>query len=716
MLARLSILPKLSSHGRRPGGAAAEGRRGAASASARAGWAVFGATLALAAALVAPLPAQEPEPAEARVIVVPVKGMIDDVTAYQIQSSLREARSRGIARIVLEIDTPGGLVESSAEIESALRSLSRAEVQVIAFVEHKAQSAGAYVALACAEIYMAPGASIGAMVPVLAGPGGIQAIGDEEVRAKIVAALRGDVRAMVERRGNARPGLTLLAEAMVDPDLEVFEVSWLDAGGIETSEIVDARGLAKLREQGVEITEERAFPTRPLVLSAGEAVRVGLSSGTIGSVRELVREELMVPIESIVRRDVSWSEEAVAFLNSMKPVLFVLGFLFLMLELKTPGFAVPGAIGVALLALAMFSSYLVGLAEWQEVLLFFAGIALVGVEVFVMPGMLVFGFAGLLCIVMGLLLSQQSFFIPETAAQHDILLANLVNMLLLTLAVIVGAIALWRLLPHVPIANRVLLPPPNRPMSGGQVLGGAAARSADLVGKRGVAVTDLRPTGSVEIDGEWHDAVTDGSYVGKGATVAVRGVEYNQLLVELEAGGAEARGEVNFGTLMLIWIVGLCLVIAEVFFPSFGVLSVLAALAFVAAIFFAYTQDTVMGHVFLVLSAVGAPLAALGALRVLPHTPFGGWLMLKGPRREDVAGSGVEPGLQRYAGQRGHALTALRPAGIARIDGARVDVVTRGELVDKDQPVVVIEVEGNRVVVAPVRDAEPTSAASGPSE
>lgn len=157
---------------------------------------------------------------------------------------------------------------------------------------------------------------------------------------------------------------------------------------------------------------------------------------------------------------------------------------------------------------------------------------------------------------------------------------------------------------------------------------------------------------------------------------------------------------VSLGVLALLVVIGLGLVVAEVFFVSFGILSILSAVALISAVFLAFQKGQAFGFVFLAIAAIGAPVTVYYALKWLPNTPFGKRLMLAGPSRDAVTKAAEEPGLHGFLHKSGVALSPLRPAGYARIDGRRVDVVTRGEMLDRDCPLQVVEVEGNRVVVA----------------
>jgi membrane-bound serine protease (ClpP class) len=671
------------------------------------------AWLALASAA---LPAQgeatrdRPDPQNARVLCVPIRGVIDVTTVALVQRALREADSNGIGRIVLVVDTPGGEMEAMHEVEAILSGIAGTRMETTAFVEGNALSAGAYIALACNKLFMATSAKIGAMTPVLLGPTGVQQIPDD-VRRKTISALRGEVRTFIERRAKRRPGLELVAEAMVDPDLQVSEVRTADPSGFEETRFVDEAGLRELRERGMTIRQQTALGAAPLTLTAREAERVGISQGTVASLDDLVREEFGVGMDAVWRIESSWSEDTVRWLDAMKPFLFVLGFIFLIIELKTPGFAVPGALGLLLLGLAMFGSYLTGLADWTEILLFFLGIGLILVEVFVMPGTVVFGIAGFLLTVFSLVVSQQTFILPANATQQGILTDNLTNMLLLILLVIGGAIVFWRLLPMLPLFHTLLLPAPAPPPTAAR--GATSPVDADLVGRTAVAASDLRPAGIAVLDDRRLDVATEGRFVPRGARVRIVAVEGLRIVVEPDepgpghpAPGSPQRGEVSIGFLVLLVVIGFALVVAEVFLVSFGIIAVLAALSLVSAVFLAFTNHGQgAGFAFLLAAAVGAPLVLTAALRLLPRTKLGKALILSGPD-PSVLGP-IDSELHALRDRSGVAESDLRPSGFARIDGRRVDVITRGEVLARGTPVRVVLVEGNRVVVTAQRDGAP---------
>ncbi len=151
-------------------------------------------------------------------------------------------------------------------------------------------------------------------------------------------------------------------------------------------------------------------------------------------------------------------------------------------------------------------------------------------------------------------------------------------------------------------------------------------------------------------------------------------------------------------TSILLYALGLAFIAAEVLIPSGGLLGFGALAAFVASVVTAYQVSGSFGTTFLIVTCVSIPIVVSLAVKLLPYTPFGrlminGGLSFKAQDATDDRDLGL-------VGQRGEVLTPLRPAGHARIDGRRVDVVSRGESLEPGTSVQVVEVRGNRVVVA----------------
>jgi membrane-bound ClpP family serine protease len=308
--------------------------------------------------------------------------------------------------------------------------------------------------------------------------------------------------------------------------------------------------------------------------------------------------------------------------------------------------------------------------------------------------------------------------------------------------VMLGIWSVYANIHRIPILKNAVQTPPQAHDAGVGSMDVHGRLLATLAGKQGVLATDLRPAGVVTIEGEPYDVVSDGLFLDKGSTVRVIEVRGNRVVVAPVAGvdvtgdvgvdvigdgdadgdadrgvddgvnrgvdggvnrgidGGAERGQVGIPLLALLVLIGLALVVAEIFFVSFGILAVLSGLALVSAVFLAFTQEgPVVGFAFLSVCAVAVPLAVNFAFKVLPRLPFGKQLYLAGNKHEDVTGGAQEAGISALLDKQGVALCDLRPSGYAQIDGERVDVVTRGEPIEKGSPLRVVKVESNQVIV-----------------
>jgi len=148
---------------------------------------------------------------------------------------------------------------------------------------------------------------------------------------------------------------------------------------------------------------------------------------------------------------------------------------------------------------------------------------------------------------------------------------------------------------------------------------------------------------------------------------------------------------------ILLLALGLCLIVAEIFFPSLGLLSVLATAAVVGAIALAFQESTAIGIRFLVATVLLVPAVIVVGFKLFPRSPMGKRMVIGGLSFAST------PSLDQrdlgLLGQEGTIEADCRPAGMARLDGRRVDVVTRGEWIASGERVKVVEVQGNRVVV-----------------
>lgn len=270
----------------------------------------------------------------------------------------------------------------------------------------------------------------------------------EAAQAQRFDAVREALAGRLARRDSKlRPEAEKLVLAMADPRTQLFEAT-VREGGFERMRLLDTGELTALQGSGATVIAPDKLP-RPAMIGAQRAEDYGLSSGTLQGLDQLA-EVLNVDRGAVAELVTDWAEHMVGWLELLQPFLLVAGFVLILFEVKTPGVGLPGLLGTAFLALAMFHGFLVGLAEVTEILVFFLGLAAIAVEIFLLPGTVIFGAVGFLCLVLSLVLSQQSFVLPQNAIEEGILLHNLTRLTLLFVMVLVVGFATWRILPKVP--------------------------------------------------------------------------------------------------------------------------------------------------------------------------------------------------------------------------------------------------------------------------
>jgi len=424
----------------------------------------------------------EPATAQAPIVyVIPIDGVIDLGLAPFVERTLTEAATQQAAAVILDINTFGGRVDAAVLIRDALL---RTPVRTIAFVNKRAISAGALIALATTTIAMAEGGTLGAATPVAMGaPGGPA----QPVEEKTVSYMRKEFRATAEAR--KRP--PLIAEAMVDADVEVPGLS--DKGKLLT------------------LTTEEALQHKVADVRADTLDAVLMS--------------LDLESADVRRIPQTWAETLVRVLTHpvLSSILLAIGMLGLIIEVQTPGFGVPGGIGLVCLGLFFWGHWLVALAGWEELLLMATGLVLLVVEIFVTPG---FGFAGLLGI--GALLGGLGLSVVGAGATWEVILragGRVASSLLLAL---VGAVVMLRALPRLPFGRRLVLEQELTAQAG---YASAPESDRQWVGKRGTTISPLRPAGIAEFAGERVDVVSEGVFIDAGETIDVLRVDGNRIVV-----------------------------------------------------------------------------------------------------------------------------------------------------------------------------------------
>jgi membrane-bound serine protease (ClpP class) len=403
-----------------------------------------------------------------RTIVAPLSGEVDLGVAAFLRRALAEAGPGDL--VVLDIDTFGGRIDAAVQIRDALLA---ARAKTAAFVDRRAISAGALIALATDTIVMAHGATIGAATPVEIEGGKMK-----PVEAKVVSYFRKEMKATAEAKGRRGD----LAEAMVDAAVEIPGVDGKDT---------------------------------TLTLTTAEAVKLKLAAFEATSLADLC-ERLHRPPPSLVHEGPNWAERLARFLagSAVSSLLMTLGMLGLMLELWAPGHLVAGVLGVLCLLLFTFGHYVVNLAGWETLLLFGAGAALIVVELVFFPGHGLMVVLGVVLLVLALTESMVDVKHVPLGISWSLgwLPGALTRGFGSLLAALVTLAAVARYLPSSRLGRVLILK---------DAVGLPAAAPPSLVGRVGVAETGLRPIGKALVDGRRLEVVSDGEFIEPGAAVEV---------------------------------------------------------------------------------------------------------------------------------------------------------------------------------------------------
>ncbi len=417
-----------------------------------------------------------------RVYKFDVKEEIGPGIWRKMQKAFDEAEKWNADLILIHMNTYGGMV---IHADSMRTKILNNEIPVWVFIDNNAASAGALISIACDSIYMRKGANIGAATVV-------NQTG-EAMPDKYQSYMRSTMRSTAEAQGR-NPDI---AEAMVDESIKVAGVS--DSGKV-------------------------------LTFTAIEAMEHGFCEGMHESVKEVLTEngypeyELKTFEVTALETFIGWMVNPA--ISGILIMIIIGGIYF---ELQTPGVGFPLAAAVIAALLYFTPLYLEGLAENWEVILFLVGIALLAVEIFVLPGFGVAGIAGAAFIMASLILSLVGNvgFDFEFTMPSEIMVAFL-TVMLSSVAGFFGSIYLAKkLLTTSALSSLVLSSVQNK--EDGFI--GVSTQESTLIGQAGVAATILRPAGKVVIDNETYDATALSGYIDKGEKIVVVKFETAQLFV-----------------------------------------------------------------------------------------------------------------------------------------------------------------------------------------
>jgi membrane-bound serine protease (ClpP class) len=419
--------------------------------------------------------------AQDKIYYANIEGDIDLGLAPYVKRVVNEAEQEKAAAIIFRINTFGGRVDAATQIKDAILD---SKILTIAFIDKRAISAGALIALSCEIIVMVPGASMGASTVV-------DQTGQKQSE-KYQSYMRSEMRATAEKNGRR----TDIAQGMVD----------------ETIVVPDMQDDS----------------TKLVTLTSEEALKYDMTDTVLTTIDE-IKNNFGFSQADLVSLDSNWAEDFVRFLNNpiISSLLIMLGLIGLYTEIKTPGWGLAGTVGLICLALFFGAGYILELASIIEILLFFVGVALLIVEIFVVPGFGIFGILGIIFMVLGLFLGLLSDF--------DLIDWSMISLAIIQLGLtfFVTAVAILILLKYLPkteMWNKLILKEQVAAKSG------YAAKPAfeHLVGSEGIAFTDLRPSGTAVINGNRIDVVTEGDFIKNGSSVIVKSVEGSKIVVDLK--------------------------------------------------------------------------------------------------------------------------------------------------------------------------------------
>jgi membrane-bound serine protease (ClpP class) len=295
---------------------------------------------------------------------------------------------------------------------------------------------------------------------------------------------------------------------------------------------VDSIGFQELSpslKQKIISKKTLVTPGKLLTMDNVEANDFGFSSMTANSIDEMltamnIKNYTIVPIEQ------TWSEVFVRFIGSIAPILMIIGFACIYWEIKTPGLIFPAVIGIICLAFVFAGQYMVGLADYTELLLIMLGVILLGLEMFVIPGMGIAGISGIFFIAIGILLSLQDFVLPKPDMpwQKEILEKNLISVIGSMIGGVV-VIALFFIYIFPKLGHVVSGPYLTADLKQSHV-------NADMpihvsVGDEGIVEKPLRPSGIIQVRNGKYDAVADGEFFEKGEAVIITEIRGNIIVV-----------------------------------------------------------------------------------------------------------------------------------------------------------------------------------------
>ncbi|WP_236636176.1 NfeD family protein [Pradoshia eiseniae] len=404
-----------------------------------------------------------------KVYIVPIHNEVEKGLANFLSRAIETAEEGGAEAIIFDINTPGGAVDAADRIGQIF---TETDIKTVAFVDNRALSAGAFISLNADEIYMVPGATMGAAA-VITSDGNAA---NEKAQSYWLANM--------EKAAESSGRDPSFAKAMAETDIDLP-------------------------------SEYDSWEGKLLTLTASQAGKVGYSEGTVENEDALLAELGLQDAEKVMFEE-TFADKIARFLTNpyIIPILLTIGTIGLIVELFSPGFGLPGVAGISALLLFFFGHLVSGLAGYETLILFIVGIGLILLEFFIPGGII--GIVGFIAIIASLFL-----------ASGDVELMAKSIFIALLAAFLVAVILIKFFGKRFTAFDRLVLFDSTSTEKGYI----SNVNRVELIGKEGVLLTALRPAGTALVDGERVDVVSEGSFINKGTAVKIVKVEGSRVVV-----------------------------------------------------------------------------------------------------------------------------------------------------------------------------------------
>ena len=400
------------------------------------------------------------------------------------QRAFEKANEWNADIVLIHMNTYGGMVVSADSIRTKILN-SRIPVYVL--IDNNAASAGALIAIACDSIYMVSGANMGAATVV-------DQSGDV-VPDKYQSYMRSMMRSTAEATGRDPQ----IAQAMVDPDVYIPAIS---------------------------------DSTKILTFTTSEAIKHGFCQVKAATIEEVMQRAGIVQYE-LKNHETSWVDKLINFLISpaVSGILIMLIVGGIYFELQTPGVGFPLVVAILGALLYFAPHYIEGLTSHWEILIFIAGIALLLVELFAIPGFGIIGISGIVLIVLGLSFAmvEEIDFVGFTFDFSGFVRAFFTVIISMFLAITISIWLSKKLLTTSLYGHTLAL---NTIQEKEKGFTSASNEYEQMIGEKGIAYTILRPSGKVKIADDLFDATAESSYIEQDTPVEVVGYQTGQLFVK----------------------------------------------------------------------------------------------------------------------------------------------------------------------------------------